>query len=617
MVVRMGLDSSERSVISEWLARVHERFAGVHAGTVADYIPELANANPDHFGIALATVDGRVYAVGDAEAEFTIQSISKPFVYGMALDAHGVDAVMKKVGVEPSGDSFNSIVMDEHNNRPMNPMVNAGAIAAAALVPGDGFDARFRQVLGMFSTCAGRPLEVDERVFESERATGNRNRAIAFLELSSGMIDEPVHEHLDLYFRQCAISVSARDLAMMGATLANGGRHPLTGDRALGRDATTRVLSVMATCGIYDWSGEWMYRVGLPAKSGVGGGILAVLPGQLALATFSPPLDAVGNSHRGVLACEALGNELLLHLFNSVPAAASTVRRQYTASSVSSKRLRGADDRARLVVEGDAIQVFELQGDLNFARTERLLREIEPVLGRACFVIIDYRRVGRDDPTTRALLSRLAERADAEGTQLLSAGANEKVASELVAGGWSPTRLEVDVDHALEVAEDHVLQRAEGRVFEENEQMLELTEVDILRDLAPEDVELVRPIIEARTYESGDHIIRRGDAADRLFFLASGKAIVVLPLEGERRMRRLRTYDRGVSFGESALFDGTTRTADVIADGPVRCYELPIPALSAVGATHPRVQTALLAGVGRNIAALLAKATDELRALDP
>ena len=274
------------SPIGGWLKELHAKYQGVSHGKLASYIPELTRANPDHFGVALTTADGQIYEVGNSEVLFTIQSISKPLVYGLALEDHGSNEVLRRVGVEPTGEAFNSIVMDEVNNRPFNPMVNAGAIATTSLIKGASTEERFARILDMFSRYAGRKLSVDEAVFQSERATGHRNRAIAYLQLNSGMIEEPVTEHLDLYFRQCSILVGARDLAMMAATLANNGVNPATGEIAIAPEHVKTVLSVMASCGMYDYSGEWVYRVGLPAKSGVGGGIIAILPGQFGFGVF-------------------------------------------------------------------------------------------------------------------------------------------------------------------------------------------------------------------------------------------------------------------------------------------------------------------------------------------
>ena len=225
--------------------------------------------------------------------------------------------MLAKVGVEPTGEAFNSIVLDEASNRPFNPMVNAGAIATADLVAGKDFPERLSRMLAMFGRYCGRTLHLDNSVFLSERITGHRNRAIAHLMLNFGMMSERMAESLELYFQQCSVLVTCRDLAMIGATLANGGVNPVTGERAIPQHLVKYVLSIMHSCGMYDYAGEWAFRVGLPAKSGVGGGIVAVVPGQLGIGVFSPPLDAKGNSVRGVRVCRELSERFGLHCFES------------------------------------------------------------------------------------------------------------------------------------------------------------------------------------------------------------------------------------------------------------------------------------------------------------
>lgn len=303
------------SPLQAYLEELHEGLRGVGEGAVADYIPELAKADPSWFGICAATVDGRVFAIGDCDQPFTMQSVSKPFMYGLALEQNGREAVSRRVGVEPSGDAFNAIVLDKDSHRPLNPMINAGAIAVAGLVRGADPTERLNQLLGMFERFAGRPILLDAAVFTSERTTGHRNRAMAHLLRNFGMVDERIDEILDLYFQQCSLLITARDLAIMAATLANGGVNPVSGARALAQPFVRDVLSLMYTCGMYDFSGEWAYTVGLPAKSGVGGGVIAVVPGKLGIAVFSPPLDRRGNSVRGVRACAALSERYALHLF--------------------------------------------------------------------------------------------------------------------------------------------------------------------------------------------------------------------------------------------------------------------------------------------------------------
>jgi glutaminase len=299
------------------LDELYEKYLPLTTGKVANYIPELAKMNPDWFGIAIATVDGQVFSVGDADQLFTIQSISKVFVQGMALEDHGRDYFLTKVGVEPTGDAFNAIILDEQSKRPYNPMVNAGAIATTSLIKGANSTERLNRLLEMFQRYIGHDIFVDIATFTSERATGDRNRAMAYLMRNFGMIEGAIEEALDLYFQQCSIMVSCQDLAVMAATLANLGVNPITGERAVAATYVRDMLSVMYTCGMYNFAGEWAYRIGLPAKSGVSGGIIVVVPNQIGIAVFSPSLDDRANSVRGVKVCEELSDYFGLHLFDS------------------------------------------------------------------------------------------------------------------------------------------------------------------------------------------------------------------------------------------------------------------------------------------------------------
>jgi glutaminase len=297
------------------LAELHRDHRERTEGTVATYIPELAGADPNWFGLSVVTTDGMVFETGDSNRLFSIQSVSKPFVFGQALEDHGREDVLAHVGVEPTGEAFNAIVLDEATNRPYNPMVNAGAIATTDLLEGKDYADRVKRLVAMMGRYAGRELHVDTATFLSERTTGHRNRAIAHLMLNFGMVKDRVDQTLELYFQQCAVMVHARDLAMMGATLAHGGVNPATGVRAISAEYVKDVLSIMLSCGMYDYAGEWAYRVGLPAKSGVAGGLVVVVPGVCGIGIFSPPLDAKGNSVRGVAVCRALCEQFGLHAF--------------------------------------------------------------------------------------------------------------------------------------------------------------------------------------------------------------------------------------------------------------------------------------------------------------
>jgi len=313
------VEDDERQRRIEWLGQVcnglHEQFSPLTEGAPAAYIPELSNVDPDLFAIAAVALDGQEQLTGDHDYLFTIQSISKLLVYGLALETHGREAVLERVGVAPTGDLFNAIELDEERHRAPNPMVNAGAIAITDMVGGSR-EERIEAVAAMFGQYLGRRPEIDEAVWKSERATGNHNRAIAYLLLSHGIIEDRVEETLDVYFAQCSVLVSARDLAMVGATIANSGVHPVTGEQIVSPRVARDMLTVALTCGMYDYAGEWAYTVGIPAKSGVGGGIVGIIPGAGAVAVFSPRLDEHGNSVRGLRVFEALSEEFDMHLFD-------------------------------------------------------------------------------------------------------------------------------------------------------------------------------------------------------------------------------------------------------------------------------------------------------------
>jgi glutaminase len=302
--------------MKEYLDDLRQRFCQQRGGKPADYIPALAEVDPDLFALAIVTVGGEVFEAGDADAVFTIQSMSKPFTYGLALETLGRAVVRRKVGVEPTGEAFNSILeLEEEVHRPYNPMVNAGAIAVAALLHGADPAAGAQNALRMMEAYLGRVPEVDRGVLESELANADRNRAIAHLLRHFRVIHGDIDEALRLYFQQCSVRVRTRDLAAMAATLANGGVQPFTGQQAVKKEFVRDILALMFTCGMYDAAGRWAYDVGLPAKSGVSGGILAVVPGRMGLAAYSPSLDPHGHSVRAMEAFKAWAEDWGLSLF--------------------------------------------------------------------------------------------------------------------------------------------------------------------------------------------------------------------------------------------------------------------------------------------------------------
>ena len=316
-----------RESIRTLVETAYERFRGVSEGKLADYIPALAEADAAWFGICVADTHGDTFEAGDAERAFSIQSVSKPFVFALVCDRLGAQEVAQRLGVDATGLRFNSVMAVElRPEHTTNPLVNSGAIATTSLVPGANTGERWENVCDGLSRFAGRRLEIDRRVYESEAAHNARNSGIAHLLRGYGRVYCDPDEATEVYTRQCSLLVSARDLAVMGATLAGGGVNPLTGERVVSAETCRRALAVMATAGLYERSGDWLYDVGLPGKSGVSGGIVTVAPGKGALATFSPPLDDAGNSVRGRLTTRFLSERAGLNLFASAPAAPEGVR---------------------------------------------------------------------------------------------------------------------------------------------------------------------------------------------------------------------------------------------------------------------------------------------------
>jgi glutaminase len=603
--------------VQDYLADLHARLSGIAGGKPADYIPELGKVDASLFGIAIATVDGQVYAVGDSDTPFTIQSVSKPFMYGHALQRRGRAAVLKHVGVEPTGEAFNSIVLDEVANRPFNPMVNAGAIAVAELMGGETQDERITNMLALFSSLAGRKLAIDEAVFRSEFATGHRNRAIAYMMLNAGMIRRDPNEVLDVYFRQCSVSVTARDLAVMGATLANDGVNPLTGETIYEAQYVRDMLSVMNSCGMYDYAGEWAYEVGMPAKSGVSGCIIAVIPGQIGISVYSPPIDAQGNSVRGIRVCQEISDEFELHAFNNRTNVRSVIRRDYRADLVRSNRLRTPEERKMLAEKGGQIAVLEAQGALFFGSTEQLMRRLAQLAAEARYVIVDFKRVHLSDSSARKLILRAARAMAGSGTELLFAsmaadGPLGPLAQAFAeTGNKSLVRIFRDADAALEWCENALLgPGAAGTKFA-------LAEINLFKGLKPEECRLLETVVHPLMFEQGETIIREGADANLFFVLARGTVSVQIKVPGQgERKKRVASIGPGLSFGEMALLDGGKRSADIVAEERVICYGLRVERLQELAAEHPNIMITILGNLTREFSERLRHANEEIGVLE-
>ena len=599
-----------QSPILDYLDSLHGRFRALSDGDVAGYIPELARADPDCFGICIATHDGFVYEVGDSRLPFTIQSVSKPLTYGLALEENGEDIVLAKIGVEPSGDAFNAISLRPQTGAPLNPLINAGAIAACGLIPGDTTEEKTTRILDAFSRYAGRALDIDDRIYGSESETGHRNRAIGWMLRNFSILADDPTPTLETYFQQCSIRVTCRDLALIGATLANGGVNPVTGVRAIAEAYVDNVLSVMATCGMYDFSGEWLYRTGLPAKSGVGGGILAVQPGRIGIGVFSPRLDAQGNSVRGIAVCRELAADLGLHLFGPSQRAVPAVRFATTRRSVSSKRRRSPRATEHLRSAGNRVRLYHLQGALSFASVEPVVREI---MHRAdsteCF-IVNLRVVQGIDRAAARLLTGTRTELLRLGKALVFAEAGAWWHG-LIAAGVDREAIYADDDFALEFGENLLL----ARHFPDHslEAKVPVAECALFRGLTREELARLEPLLACRTFHKGQSIIAAGQASDELFVITDGAAMVSIPTQDG--VSRLDAFTSGMTFGELAFLDRSPRSADVTALCAVECLVLTRDAFAQLDREAPAIKIRLLENLAIGVAGMLRQANRELAVL--
>jgi glutaminase len=585
----------------------------IDSGEVATYIPELGRADPEWFGISVVTSDGHVFEVGDSRQEFTIQSISKPFVFGMALEERGREAVMGHVGVEPSGNAFNAIVVDD-TNRPFNPMVNAGAIVTTGLIARTDPSHALDRVVDVFSAFAGRRLSVDESVYASESATGDRNRALGFLMKSFGVLDGDVETAVDLYFKQCSLLVTARDLAVMAATLANRGVNPITGTRAIDEEYVENVLSVMSTCGMYDYAGEWGYRVGLPAKSGVAGGVVAVLPGQFGIGVFSPPLDVKGNSVRGVEVCRRLATDFALHPLRYQPRVAAAVRRTTRGHEARSNRVRPPAAHDYLSAHASCIVVYELEGDLYFGSTERVFRRIAADLDDVRFVILDCKRVTSVDAAALSMLLALEAELRAVGRSLALAYVRPEslVYDQLADLHERGVPAFPDTDEALEAFEEMLLEEADAAGAPPAPVV---ASQELLAGLSAGELEAVQRVAELQPVSRGQAVFRTGDVADAMYFVLAGSVSVRVPL-GSGRSHRLSTLGAGVAFGEMAILDAQPRSADIVADEDGALARLSVDDLQALAVEHPNLAATLYRNLSVALSRRLRSANEQVRALE-
>lgn len=559
---------SMESPIQHYLERLLAEVQHLGAGAPYTVHPGGKEPRPEDFGICLATVDGRVYSVGVADQEFSIQSISKPFSYGLALADYGFDAVDEKVDVEPSGDPFNQISLAPETGRPPNAMVNAGALAVSGMIRGGGGKSAVRRIVDTYSRFAGRTLTSSRSVFDVEIRNSDRNHSLAYLLSSVGVIENEPTLALENYLRQCAVQVTCRDLAMMAATLANGGTQPLNGEQVFEMDVVERVLSVMMTSGMYDDAGAWVSSVGMPAKSGVGGGTLAVLPGQAGLAVFSPPLDGHGNSVRGLETCRRLSRDMEMHFVRAARSGRSAVKDTMEISQFPSRVRRTLEEAEVLERYGHRARIIEVTGDLFFAGTESLVRAVSELDDSVGYVILDLRLVNEAGRLAQQMLSDLERLLRSAGRDLVLVVGEEAafhaadispVASDASAsqhprsadGADGPeVTLFRGLGDAVEFCEDALLERyGTPAVSTARVPVTASPALDLLEEVQREQL---AALMEQRFHEDGDIIRRVGQRFGGVHFIISGQInTIATDPRGERV--RLNTLGAGMTFGELAL----------------------------------------------------------------
>jgi glutaminase len=605
-----------RSPIQSYLESLHAELKALRGGHVASYIPELSKADPDWFGISLVTVDGVAYTVGDAAQRFTVQSISKPFVYAMAMADRGRELVTQRIGVEPSGDAFNSISLDPKTGAPRNPMINAGAIASTGLVGGGSPERQWARILESLATFAGRELEVDEAVYRSESETGFRNRAIAWMLRNFSIIDGEPMAVLENYFRQCSLLIDCRDLAFMAATLANGGVHPLTRQRALPSADVERVLAVMATCGMYDYAGSWLFEVGMPAKSGVGGGIIAVLPGRFGIGVFSPPVDEKGNSVRAIEVCKRLSHDFGLHVFSKTRSPAMAIGRSYTGADAPSRRVPTPALRDCLAQRAQRIQYLCLQGHLEADGVEYVIRRMEALAPEADSLILDMHQIEGVSESAARLLNQARAALHADGVAVVLSRLRDRGAVVEQLGKALPAG-----DHGFLIFEDNDLavewceNRLCGKLVPPSDQPGRFDDCPLLNGVPAELRERLHAKAQRKTYAAGAAVFASGDASDGgIYVIVSGHASILVPRQ-DGGHQRIASLGPGMSFGELALLGHATRSASVYADTALACELIATADVNALAAEFPQLKITLLENLSGDLAVKLRRATGWIAAL--
>jgi glutaminase len=614
-----------RSPVQDYLDRLLDEIRPQDAGLPHQAIPSTADMDPDLFGVALTTVDGHSYAAGDAEQKFSLQSISKAFTYAMVLEDLGPEKVQEKIDVEPSGDPFNEISLQAGSGRPHNPMINAGAIATTGLIKGRGGRDRMGRVLNTFSDAAGRELKVSDAVFRSEDRVGHRNRALAWLLRSFNILESDPEPVVQDYFRQCSVLVTVQDLAVMASTLANQGVNPVTGERVFAPRTVRWVLSVMSTCGMYDDAGTWAIEVGLPSKSGVGGGLMVVVPGQIGIGVFSPPLDDHGTSVRGAATVKRLATDLGLHYGDAPPVGRSTIRASYDLAEAPSGVPRSVEALQALERHGGECRIVEIGGDIGFAEAETLARSTTALPETVRTLMVDVSKVDDFGRAAVRMLNQVVRVFLSEGRDLLLVDDDRRLAEVMVEyaedSDYGPLpnpfgeagepdgraqdpadvgpafRLFLTRSLAVEWMEMRLLSRHAPELVPAGRQ--EPARSPLLELFDEQDAQTLSTLMENREFRAGQVIRRAGQPFGGIYFITSGQVELTSQGAGGRRYRQV-FLSPGMIFGEIALGQAGRQITTVRAVGPVSTRVLTAQVISSLEETDPQLAIKLWSALARD-----------------
>lgn len=637
------------SPLHRYLSEMLENLRPMTSGTVNPVTEVATDPDINKVGITIATINGHQYSSGDSDHKFAIQSIAKVFAYGLALDDLGPTEVGKKIDVEPSGDPFNEVSLQSGTGRPANPMINAGALATVGLIKGKGGTDRLSRISRHMELAAeGSPgeLEINRTVYHAENMSGHRNRALAWLLRSFEIIDSDPEPVVQDYFLECSTDVTTENLSMMAATLANKGVNPVTGREVFSEETTRQVLGVMMTCGMYDAAGNWMIDIGLPAKSGVDGGIMVVVPGQLGIGVYSAPLDSHGNSVRGAAAIRRVTRDLGMHYADAAPLGGSTLRAHYSLSDASLGVVRSTELSQITSQFGDRCQILEVSGDLGFAETETLSRTIVEMEDDVSMVVIDFQGVDDYGRAAILMLASLTANWRENGKDIIFIDWGESLVESILdylsvrddlylpdprekakaasAGQidlpWDAESIEKEISGefrlfdnrsaALEWAELRLAQRYARQILQTDDAPRDPDTAPVFEFLDDHEVDLLAGYMELRSYTANTVIRRVGQPFGGIYFIRSGRVELAAEGRGDTRYRHVY-LSPGTTFGEFALSYTGRQLTTIRAVDDVEVLVLSARKIAAIEKSNPQLAIRLWTAIAREAYTVLEQSSRE------